>query len=337
MQGVDMQKIATIYDVAEHAGVSITTVSRFLNNPDKVASKTRIKIEQAMEELQFVPKADAVARARMSTKRIGILTPFLTAQSFVQRLDGSHKVLRPEGYELVTHVVDSQKQLQGYLSMLPVSNKIDALIILALPFTDEDIDRFDQHGIPVVAIEIGHPNISSIEIDNLHGGGLAASYLVGKGYKQLGFMGEGGQPAYSLHATEQRLEGFQRKLDILGYPMEKHHICFHEYGMQETINAAVELLSKPYRPDAVFCASDFQAIGVIKAARSLDISIPEELAVLGFDDTEVADYVELSTIRQSLNYSGQLAANMIIEHLRDGHAAKRKIKLELSIVERHTT
>ncbi len=332
-----MSKIATIYDVADQAGVSITTVSRFLNDPDKVAAGTRNRIEQSMNELQFVPRADAAARARKATRRVGVLTPFLTAQSFVQRFAGIHEILRPEGYELITYVVDTQRQLEGYLSMLPVSGKIDALIALALPIEDEDVQRFASHRIPLVAIEVPHPEIPRITIDDRHGGELAAMYLVSKGYRQPGFMGEIGEPPYSLHATEHRLEGYSRKLSVLGYPMDEEHICFHPYGMEATYAAALELLAKPFRPDALFCASDFQAIGVIRAARALDIQIPAELGVLGFDDIEVAEYMELSTIRQSLDHSGQIAAAMVIDLLKNRQQPVREVKLELHIVERHTT
>ncbi len=335
--GVHMNRIPTIYDVAECAHVSITTVSRFLNDPDKVAPKTRIKIEQSMNDLHFIPKAEAVARARKGTKRIGILSPSLTAQSFVQRFAGVHEILRPREYELVTYGVDSLRQLGGYLSMLPVSGRIDALIVLALPINDKDVERFSLHGIPLVDIEVAHKGVSRIVIDDMYGGELAATYLISKGYKQLGFMGERGEPIYSLHATDLRLKGYKQKLSVLGYPMEEEHICFHEYGMEESIAAAREFLAKPYRPDAVFCASDYQAIGVIKAARSLDIKIPEQLGVLGFDDIDIADYMEISTIRQSLNQSGQLAAYMVIDMLKKGQKEIREIKLELNIVERHTT
>ena len=332
-----MNKAPTIYEVAQKAGVSITTVSRFLNDPDKVAPKTRVRIEEAMKELEFVPKADAVARARQGAKRIGILTPFLTAQSFVERLDGIHEVLKPLGYEQVTYVVDSVRQLHGYLSMLPVSGRIDGLIVMALPLTDSDVESFASHNIPVVGIEVEHPKISSITIDDRRGGGLAASYLAGRGYRQMGFLGEGGEPHYSLHATDRRLEGFRDKLQVLGLPMDEEHVCFHPYGMDETIAAAKALLAGKYRPDALFCASDFQAVGVIKAAKALGIAIPEELGVLGFDDTLIADYMEISTIRQSLRRSGEKAAGMIIDRIRDPGCGQLQIGLNLNIVERHTT
>ncbi len=332
-----MNKVPTIYEVAQVSKVSITTVSRFMNNPDKVAPKTRLKIEQAMKELDFTPKADAVARARQGSRRIGILIPFLTAQSFVERLEGVHTTLRSEGYEIVTYLVDTQRQLQGYLSMLPVSGRIDGLIIMALPFGDEDVENFKRHNIPIVGIEVEHRDVSSITIDDVFGGELAASYLIGKGYRQCAFIGEGGEPPYSLHATGLRLKGFQKKLEVLGYPMDEDHICFHPYGMEASISCTKALISRKYRPDAIFCGSDFQAIGVIKAARALHIRIPEDIGLLGFDDTMIAGYMDISTIRQSLVRSGEMAAGMVIDHLKDSGNPVIHTQLELNVVERLTT
>jgi LacI family transcriptional regulator len=332
-----MDKIATIYDVAQYAGVSITTVSRYLNNPERVAGKTRKNIQYAMQELNFVPKAEAVARARSRARRVAVLTPFFTAQSFVQRIDAIHKVLLPKGYEMIIYTVDTQDQLEAYLSVLPVSNRIDAMIVLALPLSDEAADGFAAQSIPLIGVESGHRDISSVEIDNVHGGSLAATYLIGRGYRQPGFIGEIGEPIFSMHATGERLEGFRQKLNVLGYPMEDDHICFHEYGIKSTVKAAVELLSRPYRPDALFCASDYQAICVQKAARMLDIRVPENLGILGFDDTDTADFMELSTIRQSLDRSGEIAANLVIEQLEQPGCGKRQVRLDLTVVERKTT
>ena len=332
-----MAKSATIYDVASGAGVSITTVSRYLNNPQQVAEKTRKRIQIAMRELEFVPKAEAVARARTQTRRIAVLTPFLTAQSFVQRIDAIHRVLLPKGYEMITYTVDSQDQLDAYLSVLPVNNRIDAMIVLALPISEEAASVFDANSIPLVGVEVGLSSISSVEIDNIRGGRLAASYLVGRGYRQMGFLGESGEPVYSMHATQERLQGFTQKLSELGFPIDEDHICFHEYGIQPTVDAALELLSRPFRPDAVFCSSDYQAICVQKAARMLDIRVPQQLGILGFDDTYTADFMELSTIRQSLERSGEIAAGLVIDKLEESQTQHKRLLLDLTIVERKTT
>lgn len=332
-----MAKDSTIYDVAELSRVSITTVSRFLNSPERVAKNTRNRIEAAMAQLHFVPKAEAVARARQGVKRIGVLTPFFTAPSFVERLRGIQHALSSTAYDLITYAVENEAQLKGYLSMLAVSNRIDGLIILALPFTDEDVERFEKHNIPIVCIEVGHSRVSSVQIDNHLGGRMAAEHLLNKGYRRLGFLGDGGQPEYTLHATEQRLEGYKDYCTAYGHPLEDKHIIYHEYGLHKTEEAVREVLLRPDRPDAFFCASDLQAIAVVKTARQLGIEIPRELGLLGFDDIEVSDYMEISTISQSLEHSGEVSVEMLISLLKQPDQPRKCIHMGLSIKERKTT
>jgi DNA-binding LacI/PurR family transcriptional regulator len=327
----------TIYDVAKLAGTSIATVSRFLNTPDRVAAKTCKTIEQAMRDLSFVPRADAVARARSGIQRIGVITPFFTAPSFVQRLRGIHEALAQTHFDLITYAVDTFEQLRNYLSVLPVTGRIDGLIIMSLPFTEEDVERFIQHHLPVVSLEFGHPRFSSIEIDNVHGGAMAAEFLIKKGYTKLAFFGEKGQPSYSLHATEERLSGYKGKAEASGIPLQEDAVFFHEYGMKYAMDCAVEMLRAKDRPNAVFCASDLQAVGVLKAARSLGLRVPDDIAVMGFDDIDAADYVELTTIRQSLDHSGHLAALKLLDHMNNMQTPSAKVHLNLQVIERQTT
>ncbi len=331
-----MAKKATIYDVASLAGVSITTVSRVLNSPGQVADTSRKKIVAAMQELDFVPKAEASARARKDFKRIGILSPFSTAPSFVQRIRSIAGALSITDYELITYSVASEDQLSGYLSMLPVSNRIDGLIILALPVKEEEIRLFKEYDLPVVMIEISHPSVSSIEIDNIAGGRLAAEYLISKGYKSFGFIGEGGQPAYSLHATEERFNGYKEALSENGFNLPDSSVSFHEYGMNFSVDGVKNILSKSVKPDVFFAASDLQAVGVIKAARELELKVPEDVAVIGFDDIDLADYMGITTINQSLDQSGQTAVELLVAHMKDHDTAVKHISYQLKIIERYS-
>lgn len=332
-----MAKKSTIYDVASLSGVSITTVSRVLNSPGQVAPVSRKKIVEAMKELNFVPRAEAIARARKDFKRIGILTPFSTAPSFVQRIRSISKALSITDYELITYSVASEEQLSGYLSMLPVSNRIDGLIILALPVTDDEIQFLNDYNLPVVMVEISHPEISSIEIDNYAGGKLAAEYLISKGYKTFGFIGEGGQPAYSLHATEMRFDGYRSTLIDNGIDLSSSNVSFHEYGMEYSVESVKKILAGPDKPDAIFAASDLQAVGVVKASREMGFKIPEDIAVIGFDDIDLADYMGITTINQSLNQSGQTAVELLVEQMKDPLSAVKHISYQLKVIERYST
>lgn len=327
----------TIYDVASLAGVSISTVSRVLNTPGSVSPASKKKVIEAMALLNFVPKADAVARARKGFKRIGVVVPFFTSPSFVQRIRGIMSALTSTEYELIIYSIATKEQLQDYYAALPHTRKVDGLIILALPVQDEDVARFKASNLPVVLVEINHPGLSGILIDNRHGGKIAAEYLLKKGYSSLGFIGEGGQPAYSLNATDQRLDGYRAAIEENGHTLEPGFIVFHKYGMVPAIKAVKKLLNGKTRPDAIFTSSDIEAAAVLKVARELHISIPGELAVIGFDDIDMADYMGITTINQSLDDSGRTAVELLLEKMRNPDRPARNIMLDLTIVERFTT
>jgi LacI family transcriptional regulator len=210
------QKVSTIYDVAKQAGVSITTVSRMLNAPDKVNGETRERIMAAIDALGFVPKAEARARALRGTGRIGVISPFFTAPSFVQRLRGISEALSAKKFELVIYTVDSAEHLKRFLSSLPLTGNLDGLIVLSLPVDDADVRRLVEHGLPTVLVEFPHPSLSSVEIDDGMGGRMAAQYLLEKGHRCIAFLGDTDLPEYSLHPVSQRLVGFRQALREAG-------------------------------------------------------------------------------------------------------------------------
>ena len=207
-----VRKTPTIYDVAERAGVSITTVSRILNAPDKVNTHTREKVLAAIDALDFVPKAEARARAMQHTGRIGVISPFFTAPSFIQRLRGIATRLSTENFELVIYPVDSNTDLQGYISSLPLRGHLDGLIILSLPVGANEVRRLIDHGLPTVLIEYPHPKLSCVEIDDVEGGRMAASYLLEKGHRRIAFLGDTDPPEYAIHPINLRLSGFRKAL-----------------------------------------------------------------------------------------------------------------------------
>jgi LacI family transcriptional regulator len=330
------EHMPTIYDVAQLSGVSISTVSRVLNTPHLVREKTRKSVLAAIDELNFTPKADASARARKDFERIGVLTPFFTAPSFVQRLGGIAAALDKTKYELIIYSVESLAQLEGYLSMLPVSKRLDGLIIISLPIDDAFALRLQQYNLETVFIECNKSGFSSIEIDNERGGVLAAEYLVGKGYRSFAFLGDAGEQIYSVHPSGQRLDGFKAGLNNAGYELPSAHICLMPYSRENVAEQAGLLLDLPKRPEAIFAASDLQAIGVLKAARRRGLSVPGDVAVIGFDDIDIADFMELTTIDQELDESGRLAAELLLDRVAERKRPHRNIRLPLNIVERRT-
>ncbi len=332
-----VQKTPTIYDVAREAGVSITTVSRALNKPDRVNPQTRARIMEVIDTLGFVPKAEARARAMRRNGRIGVITPFFTAPSFVQRLRGVASALAHEHYELVIYPVDSVEQLQGYLASIPIVGNLDGLIIMSLAIEDQDVRRLVENAMPAVLIEYLNQELHCIVIRDEQGGYMVGEYFLRKGHRCMGFIGDIEPPErYAIHPVRLRLQGFKSVLEQAGVPLSKEYIKQAPYTPEGSRQAAYELLTMDKRPTAIFAASDIQALSVMKVARQLGLKIPEDVALIGFDDIDMADYVDLTTVRQHLDESGRLAAELLLDHLKNPKPILQHITLPLTLIERAT-
>lgn len=332
------KKSPTIYDVAKLAGVSISTISRVLNSPDKVNMETHKRVMDAIDQLEFVPRAAARAHAMQNTNRIGVLTPFFTAPSFVQRFRGVASALSKANYELVIYPVDSVSHLQGYISSIPVMRNIDGLIIMSLALNNEDAQRLVSNGMETVLIEYSHPHLNSIIIDDAYGGRLAAEHLIKKGYTTFAFLGDIEPPEkFAIHPVKSRLMGFKQALQEAGLSLSPDLTRPASYNQEDSRQAARELLGQLKPPSAIFVASDIQALSVVQIARQLNIKVPEELAIIGFDDIDVAEHVDLTTIRQHLDESGRLAAEILLARINEPNRPLQHINLPLNLIERLTT
>jgi len=307
-----------------------------LNAPDKVNPETRSRILGAIDDLGFVPKAEARARALRLTGRIGVITPFFTAPSFVQRLRGIASALSKENYELVIYTVESAAHLENYFASLPLTGNLDGLIIMSLPISDDHARRLVANHIQTVLIEFPNDELCSVEIDDVSGGRLAATYLMQKGHRRIAFLGDTDLPEYSIHPVSLRLAGFRQALTEAGIDLPENFVRNAPYTQDQTRQVAADLLSLPQPPTAIFVATDFQALGVLKAARQLKIQVPAQLAVVGFDDLDMAEYADLTTIRQHLDESGRLAVEILLARITDPSRPIQHIHLPLTMIERET-
>jgi DNA-binding LacI/PurR family transcriptional regulator len=326
----------TVYDVAAKAEVSISTVSRVLNTPDKVNDATRVRVLAAIDSLGFVPKAEAAARARKGSGRIGVLAPFFTLPSFVERLRGVANAVAGSSYELAIYSVDSSSHRDGYLASLPLTRRVDGLIVMALPFDESAARRLVAHDLAAVLIEFSQEPFSSIRIDDRAGGRLAAQYLLEKGHRRFAFVGDVDLPDYAIHTSDWRLEGFCQALGEAGVSLPQSCIRLAPHGLENARRSTHHLLGLPDPPTAIFAASDYQAMGVLKAARERGLAVPRELAVVGFDDLEIADYFGLTTIRQPLQESGRIAVEILLARLADPKRPPQRIRLPLTLIPRET-
>ncbi len=327
----------TIYDVARKAGVSVSTVSRAVNTPHLVQEKTRQKVMRAVEQLKFVPKAEASVLARKHVGSIGVLLPFFTSPSFVQRMRGVASALSATKFEFVVYTVGSRAQLDEYLDVLPLWRRLDGLIVMSMPLSDAQRRHLQSHALEIVCVEFAQAHFSSIEIDNHEGGRMAARHLAAKGRRRCAYVGEAGVPEHIIHLSDLRLEGFRQGLQEKGLDLPDEYVNREPYSREGVMRQTEALLGRSAPPDAIFAYSDLHAVDILRVTRAKGIRVPQDLSIVGFDGTDVADFLGLTTIDQRLDESGRLAAEMLMSRISDRSRPPQNTRLQLSLIERGTT
>jgi LacI family transcriptional regulator len=329
----------TIYEVAQEAGVSITTVSRYLNNPVNVKDTTGFRIADAVEKLDYISQGNAGARARRSVGRVGVLTPFFPAPSFVTRLSGMIAPLREQNFEVIIYTIETPEQLDEYLTSVPFTRRIDGLILISVHLSAEQHRILDASGLSIVMIEYDDENYSRVLADDYRGGEIAAELFLKKNYQPCAFFSDKSKDlSYSCHPAESRMRGYRETLNKGGVELLPEFLFESETIVEnaEKVFSAFLDSGKP-RPRAIFTMSDIHAIGVLKAAKEHGLRVPEDIAVLGFDDIDAAGWMDISTISQHLSDSGRVAAGLLLERISGKAVTIQKVNLQVGLIERATT
>lgn len=327
----------TIYDVSKLAGVSIATVSRVLNKQDTVALETRERVLSAIDELGFIPKLEAITRARKELGRIGVLTPSFV-DSIVDRMRGITEALVDQPYDTAIYNASTPALVEGYLTSLALTHVVDGLIIIGIDFDAGTAQRLQTKQFPVVMLgdtaNPYNPAFNNLLLDHGAGGTLAAKYLLEQGHRRFGFVGDAYLQTVGRTLGNFKLDHFRQTLAEAGVALPDSHVCLSTIDMEQTRQQTFHLLDLPKPPTAIFAASDTQAIAVMSAARERGLRIPDDLAVMGFDDISMAKFVGLTTIHQPLKESGKVAVELVLAQLEDSTLAPKTAEYPVSLVKR---
>lgn len=312
-----MNKV-TIRDVAKHAGVGLGTVSRVINDSPLVSEATRKRVLDAINELNYVPNPTARRLSLRKTLTIGAIAPFFTRPSITERLRGIEYTLAESEYDLIIYNVETVERRDTLIRTLPLRKLVDGILIISLSPRDEDIPHLTMTDIPVVLIDANHPSLTSLNrvvVDDVEGGRVATQHLIDLGHTRIGYISDPLQNPFNFTSSRDRYWGYRQALENASITFNPAHHGQGMHGRYEAYRLTKQILSLPERPTAIFAASDTQAMGVLEAARELDLRIPEDLSVIGYDDIEIAEYLNLTTIRQLLFESGQTGVQLLLETL----------------------
>jgi LacI family transcriptional regulator len=305
------KKPVTIRDVADAAGVSVSTVSRVLNDKDDVAAETYEKVQQVIANLGYASSLAAKSMRSRRTNVIGLIVPDVEDSFSIQVMKGVNRAITELDYDLLIYTSGSIKKRsaaereQHFVSLLNGSITDGVIIVTptAISFPT---------AAPVVAVD---PNNESPECPAIiaanHSGALAAmEYLIRLGHRRIGFIG--GRP--DLQSARQRLQGYQDTLHQVGIALDPALVAVGDFTRQTSRSCARQLLSLPEPPTAIFAANDQSAIGAIEVAREIGLRIPNDLSVVGFDNIPEAVYFNpaLTTVDQFIDRMGYVATEMLI-------------------------
>jgi len=311
----------TLHDVARRAGVSPMTVSRVIGGQNNVSEPMRARVNVAIEKLGYSPDSAARTLASAGTLKVGLLygnpSATFTSEFLVDLLENSGRI----GCQLILEKCSTAPKAQASAEKL-IGKGIDA-VLLPTPLCDSLAlaQQFERAGIPAVAVGTGReaPGLS-LRIDNFRGAEEMTRYLLALGHRDIGFIL--GHPRQIDSA--QRYEGFVSALRAAGLPIHPKRIKQGQYTYRSGLQAAEQLLKGKDRPTAIFASNDDMAAGALATAHRLKLDVPQDLSIVGFDDTPLATTIwpRLTTIRQPVKELTRVALAMAVEEIRRRRAGE---------------
>ncbi len=329
------RKSVTIYDVANAAGVSVSTVSRVLNDKVDVASETQERVLAVIEQLEYT--SNLAARSMRSRKKnlIGLVVPDIGSPYSIEVMKGINRAIAESPFDLLVYTTGDVKKSgaasheQYYISLLNNSITDGAIVVASAAsgfVSDAPIVSVDPHGDPIE----NEPTYPFVQGTNYQGAVEAMSYLLDLGHTRIGFIT--GRP--EIGSGQRRLKGYKDALTAAGIEIDDELIIQGDFTTESGFRCGLILLKLKNPPTAIFAANDQSAIGVFQAAEELDMKIPEDCSIVGFDNISEATHLGLTTIDQFLEEMGYIAVQMLTKLIDGDQLDEPVYKMPTKLVER---
>ncbi|AUJ24114.1 MULTISPECIES: LacI family DNA-binding transcriptional regulator [Virgibacillus] len=325
--------MATIKDVAKLAGVAVSTASYALNNSDKVSQTTKEKVAAAAKSLNYRKNGLASDLKRTNTNTIALILSDLSGPYYSELIQGVQDVTTANGFDLIacSSIGGADSTAVKFLQ----EKRVDGAIILAHNISDEVTVQSARKGFPLVVLDrnLDSSFIYNIEVDNIHGGYLATEHLIQHDHSEIAYV----SGPYNSHDNQLRFQGYLDALKDYNIPYKSKWKIIGDFTRESGYRATKMLIAQRQLPHAIFYANDEMAIGGLEALRENDISVPNDLSVIGFDDIQLAEYVSppLSTIKQPKYEAGSLAVHVIFQVLA-GEKVDHQYTLSTELVKRQS-
>ena len=339
----ETMKNVTVYDIAREANVSVATVSRVLNDTAPVKASTRERILAIIKKYQFQPNALARSLISKATGMIGMILPDITNPFFPEVFKGAEVEARANGYTFFLCDTEGDYQRESeYLSILK-EKRVDGIIFLGGRINlarcsrelAEEVAELSKQ-IPVVLVNGNLPSgrLHRVMTDEAAGAELAAQHLIDLGHRDIAFIGGFAH----MSTTAQKVRAFVRKMKEHGLPVRKEWLLHGDFSVESGKRLMGKLIAMKERPSAVLCVNDFTAVGAVKEAVGQGLRIPDDISVVGYDDTHLSTAIipELTTVAQQTYELGKQAVQ-VLHRLINGEKTKKVTLLRPQLIVRQST
>ncbi|HFJ9453123.1 LacI family transcriptional regulator [Bacillus anthracis] len=324
--------MANIKDIAKMAGVSVTTVSRVLNDHPYVSEEKRKAVIEIVEKLNYSQNANAVHLSKGKTNIVGVILPYINHPCFDAMVGGMMEVALAHNYRvLLCQTNYNKKEEMKSLHMLK-TKQLDGLIICSRANEWQTIEPYASYGTIVACEDNDISNISSVYTNHSAAFQLGMDYLIEKGYKKIGYCtGRKLGPS-----SQKRFDVYKQQLQSIDEEVNEEWIFTECFTLEDGVKVAHKLKEMQHLPEALIVAGDEVAIGVMTEAEKLGIQVPEDLAIIGFDNQPISQVLQLTTIDQNLNEIGRKAFEMFYRQTSDERSKQEKVEIPYELVERST-
>ena len=305
----------TIYDVAREANVSMATVSRVVNGNPNVKPTTRKKVLEAIERLGYRPNAVARGLASKKTTTVGVIIPDISSIFYSELARGIEDIATMYKYNIILSNSDQNKQKEFHLLNTMLGKQVDGIVFMGGNITEDHVAEFGKSPVPIVlAASIENSGtIPSVTIDYNQAANDAVSALIAKGHKKIAFV----TGPIDEQVGMKKLEGYKSALEQANIPFEEDLIIEGDFSYESGMEAMDKIVEIAEKPSAVFVSTDEMALGVIHGATDRGIKIPEDIEVMGFDNTRLATMIRprLTTVVQPMYDIGAVAMRLLTKYM----------------------
>jgi LacI family transcriptional regulator len=332
------RKRLTIAEVAREAGVSSQTVSRVINNRPDVAPETRQWVQRVINRLGYQPNAMARSLASRRTRTLGLITADFSDYFFTQVIAGAEIEARKHGYFFMLGSTERNPQDEPEYIRLLTEYRVQG-ILFARPSTEPDhrhLVSLLRDGVPVVTTAYHLPDVELVvvDVDNFDGGLQATRYLLECGRRQVAMIS--GPPTWK--SVNDRTRGYRQALTEAGLAFNANLIAEGDWSYRSGYQAMQGLLARSVSFSALFAQNDQMAVAAIRALREAGRRVPEDVAVVGYDDIPMAEYCDppLTTIHQPMQEVGEVATRLLIQSIEQPGTVQGEVLLRAEIVRRYS-